>query len=60
MERIVLGMNDKKAKETDDVARPRRSYEPPQIIRRQQVLASTLVSGEQCVFDPPLPGGGCP
>lgn len=40
--------------------RPRRPYEPPRIVRRQQVLASTLVSGEQCVFDPPNPDGSCP
>lgn len=40
--------------------RARRPYAAPCIVRRQTVVASTLVSGDQCVFDPPLPGGGCP
>lgn len=33
--------------------RARRVYVPPRSARRGSVEASTLVSGEQCVFDPP-------
>lgn len=44
----------------DNVSTARRAYEAPRIIRRQQVIASTLVSGDQCVFDPPNPDGSCP
>lgn len=57
MERIVRGKTPKDV--SGDGERRRRTYEPPKILRRQQVVASTLVSGEQCVFDPPG-SPGCP
>lgn len=31
----------------------RRPYEAPRILRREQIVHATLVSGEECVFDPP-------
>ncbi|MCC6214045.1 MAG: hypothetical protein IT376_04205 [Polyangiaceae bacterium] len=34
-------------------ANPRRAYIAPRTALRGSVEASTLVSGEQCVFDPP-------
>jgi hypothetical protein len=41
-------------------ASERLPYQSPRIVRRQRVVASTLISGSQCVFDPPLPDGSCP
>jgi hypothetical protein len=31
----------------------RRPYEAPRIVRRERIVASTLFSGNDCVFDPP-------
>ena len=37
-------------------ARPRAKYEPPRLLRKHSVRRVTLVSGNECVFDPP---GSC-
>jgi hypothetical protein len=31
----------------------RAPYEAPRIVRRERIIASTLLSGQECVFDPP-------
>lgn len=32
---------------------PRAKYEPPRLVRKHSVQRVTLVSGSECVFDPP-------
>jgi len=32
---------------------PRAKYEPPRLLRKHSVQRVTLVSGQECVFDPP-------
>jgi len=36
--------------------RPRAKYEAPRLLRKHSVQRVTLLSGNQCVFDPP---GSC-
>ncbi len=52
MEQRDKGETEPKAAEpAGDVER--LPYEAPRVVRREQIVTTTLVSGQECVFDPP-------